>query len=68
MVNGTIKDLEKRKFVESITRPGEPAVDIVVGNNPLIIGKDYDKIDVTYPTAVTEEYDYSLSASSVFTI
>lgn len=68
IIEQSIKDREFRKFRESSDRVGEPAVDVVVGNNPLAIGKDYDKIDVTYPTATTEVYDYLLSGSSVFTV
>lgn len=41
---------------------------IHVAGKELVLGQDYDKIDVTYPTATTEVYTYSLSAVTIFTI
>lgn len=41
---------------------------IHVAGKELVLGQDYDKIAVTYPTTSTEVYTYSLSAVTVFTI
>ena len=41
---------------------------IHVAGKELVLGQDYDKIDVTYPTATTEVYTYSLSAATILTI
>ena len=75
MVNGTIKDLEKRKFVESETRAGEPAVEVIVGNPGDISGVDaflavtnYDTVDITYPSSTQEVYNYKLLTVSVRTV
>lgn len=39
-----------------------------VAGKELVIGKDYDRIDVTYPSSTVEEYAYSLSSSPVVSI
>ena len=59
----TIKDLEKSKFVESQTRPGFSAIEVVSAE--FIAGTDYDTIDVTYPTSTQEVYTFKLLASVV---
>jgi len=62
----SIYDREYDKFVEVAD---ETAVRVkIVSGTELAIGVDYDRIDVTYPTATTEQYDYTLAASSVLTI
>jgi hypothetical protein len=59
----TIKDLEKSKFIESPTRPGFPAIEVV--STGFTAGTDYDTIDVTYPTSTQEVYTFNLLASVV---
>jgi hypothetical protein len=39
-----------------------------VAGKELVIGVDYDTLDVTYPTTTTEQYSYKLNAVEVFLI
>jgi len=50
-------DLEIKKFVESPTDSGNVAVR-TTGSGSIIDGVVYDAIDVRYPSATTETYEY----------
>jgi hypothetical protein len=67
--NSSIKDREFGKFVESPTRPGSPAIE-VVGDfaGGLVAGTGYTTIDVTYPTTIQEVYTFKLLLATVQTI
>lgn len=39
-----------------------------ISGKELVIGQDYDRIDATYPTSLTERYEYSKDSSTVFII
>lgn len=45
---------------------GDTSFRVVTGE--LVLGVDYDKIDVTYPSGTVEEYAYSLGGTLVTTI
>ena len=45
---------------------GDTSFRVVTGE--LVLGVDYDKIDVTYPSGTVEEYAYSLVGTLVTTI
>lgn len=63
---GTLQDNQKKSYVDSPTRNfPNTAQEVVIGERPLIIGIDYDRIDVTYPSNTTELYTYSLAAVTI---
>ena len=48
--------------------PEEKRDRLRVSGKEFVIGTDYDRIDVTYPSPTQELYTYSLSASTILTI
>lgn len=69
----THKDMEKNKFLESGQRPGEPAVDVSLGNpsdigGNILAGIKFDEIQATYPTSTTEVYSYLFESNIMATI
>jgi len=74
IVNDAIKDMEKDKFIESPTRPGKPAIEVVgsswssASSGSILSGVVYDEMQATYPTTTQEVYVYKASTITVATI
>jgi len=65
-------DREYNKFVESPTRPGEPAIEIVgsldAQSGSILSGLDYDDIELTASTSTTETYTIRNNATDIATL
>ena len=44
------------------------SLDVTLIGGDLVMGTDFDTIDVTYPTSTTELYTYKLAAATVRTV
>lgn len=67
---------QRKSFVDSPTRPGETAQEVIIGNqasSPVPVYDTnvsfvWDRIEASYPTATQEIYEYYLGATLVRTI
>lgn len=64
--SGTTRDKQNKSYVESPTRPDFTAQEVFIGNNS-IFGR-FDRVDASYPDAITEVYTYSLNGTNIGTI
>lgn len=65
-MKNNVRDREFNKFEE--TSDGETSVRVSLADSGLVAGKDFDTVDVTYPTATQEVYTYTLSTVTVQTV
>ena len=65
-----IRDLEQHKFIDKPDSedPNGVAVRVKATDADVVIGVDYDQVDVTFPNSTTEIYTYTLSAATVLTV
>jgi hypothetical protein len=59
-LEGSINDREKNKFRDAGNNLTKVAVSIE--SSSLLAGYSFDKVTATYPTASTEQYEYTLAS------